>query len=156
MYLERILTNRYPCYVAVPESLEETVYNHVEYYQNAYSESEDTRKNIFAAGKMYFLKFGDMEQDPIWPVDIWTDQQHDAASIIGYLLADALNGFPVPLYPLSLQKVRLFHESAALGSFDFDILQDMIIDGLRICSWMSQEMLDRYLLLIETSLCSAI
>ncbi|HOY03057.1 MAG TPA: hypothetical protein PLV36_16330, partial [Zoogloea sp.] len=52
----------------------------------------------------------------------------DAAGIIGYMLADAINGFPVPFYPQCLQKA---HENAALVDFDFDILQDEIFRGIR-------------------------
>ncbi len=44
------------------------------------------------------------------------------------MLADAINGFPVPFYPQCLQKA---HENAALVDFDFDILQDYIFDGVR-------------------------
>ena len=44
------------------------------------------------------------------------------------MLADAVNGFPVPLYPQCLQKA---HAKAALVDFDFDILQNHIFDGIR-------------------------
>jgi hypothetical protein len=52
----------------------------------------------------------------------------EAQATIGYLLADAENGFPVPFYPLCLQTA---HENAALADFDFDVLQDEILDGIR-------------------------
>ena len=42
--------------------------------------------------------------------------------------ADTINGFPVPYYPSCLQKA---HENAALVDFDFDILQDLIFEGVR-------------------------
>jgi len=44
------------------------------------------------------------------------------------MLADAINGFPVPSYPQCLQKA---HANAALVDFDFDILQDQIFEGIR-------------------------
>jgi hypothetical protein len=58
---------------------------------------------------------------------------------MGYLLADALNGFPVPFYPLCLQKA---HENAALVDFDFDILQDQIFDGIRLMLGEDSPVLD--------------
>jgi hypothetical protein len=77
---------------------------------------------------MHFVKFGGRAHDPIWPVDIFLPQQREAPVILGHLLADAINGFPVPFYPLCLQRA---HEYAALVDFDFDILQDQIVEGIR-------------------------
>ena len=55
-------------------------------------------------------------------------QATDAQVILGCMLADAINGFPVPFYPQCLQKA---HENAALVDFDFDILQEEIFSGIR-------------------------
>ena len=77
---------------------------------------------------MFFVKFGPRPRDPIWPVDIFTPQADEAPVILGSLLADAINGFPIPYYPLSLQRA---HENAALVEFDMEILQDLIFDGIR-------------------------
>jgi hypothetical protein len=74
------------------------------------------------------VKFGSRPRDPIWPVDIFLPQSHNAAVILGCMLGDALNGFPVPLYPRCLQRA---HENAALVDFDFDILQDQVFEGIR-------------------------
>ena len=72
--------------------------------------------------------FGARPRDPIWPVDIFLPQLQDAPTNPGCMLADAQNGFPVPLYPRCLQKA---HEAAALVDFDFAVLQDQIINGIR-------------------------
>src|SRR5918912_1594995 len=77
---------------------------------------------------MFFAKFGAGPRDPIWPVDIYLPQASKAHYILGYMLADALNGFPLPLYPQCLQKA---HANAALVDLDFEILQDQIFDGIR-------------------------
>ncbi len=77
---------------------------------------------------MFFVKFGSGTRDPIWPIDIFLDQVGEAPAILGCMLADAINGFPVPFYPRCLQKA---HENAALVDFDFDILQDDVYAGLR-------------------------
>ena len=60
--------------------------------------------------------------------DFEIEIKHDFLNESIDLLADAENGFPVPFYPLCLQKA---HENAALVDFDFDILQDEIFDGIR-------------------------
>ena len=80
-------------------------------------------------GALYFVKFGNRPRDPIWPVDIFLPQLNEAQTVLGCLLADATDGFPIPFYPQCLQRA---HENAALVDFDFDILQDEIFDGIRL------------------------
>jgi hypothetical protein len=77
---------------------------------------------------MFFAKFGSRPRDPIWPVDIFSPQASKSDRIFSHLLADAIEGFPVPFYPRCLQKA---HERAALVDFDMDMLQDAIFHGLR-------------------------
>jgi hypothetical protein len=79
-------------------------------------------------GALYFVKFGSRPRDPIWPVDVFLPQVSEAQTVLGHLLSDAIEGFPIPFYPQCLQKA---HENAALVDFDFDILQDEIFDGIR-------------------------
>lgn len=128
MSLERIMQDRYPCYVEVPRELEENTYVWSEYARGDDQVVEGGEANKFVAGKMFFVKFGSGSRDPIWPIDIFQTQAADHATIFGYLLHDAVEGFPLPLYPRSLQKA---HENAALVDFDMDVLQDMIFGGLR-------------------------
>lgn len=125
MALEQILTTDYPCYLEIPREIERKSYLWSEY---ARDDDQDGEVNKFVGGKLFFAKFGNRAHDPIWPIDILTSQIGDTQAIMGHLLADALNGFPVPFYPLCLQKA---HENAALVEFDFDILQDKIFDGIR-------------------------
>src|SRR5215472_24546 len=62
-------------------------------------------------------------------VTLERDEHHNHAQIVlGSMLADAINGFPVPHYPRCLQKA---HENATLVDFDFDVLQDFIDEGVR-------------------------
>lgn len=128
MALEQILTTDYPAYVEIPREIEEKAYVWSEYARGDDRELDTTEINKFVAGKMFFVKFGQGSRDPIWPVDIYLPQASEAQIIVGYMLADAINGFPVPLYPQCLQKA---HENAALVDFDFDILQDEILEGIR-------------------------
>jgi hypothetical protein len=128
MALEGVMRQPYPCYVEVPHSMEEAAYVWSEYARGDDQAAAGGEINKFVAGKMFFVKFGAGPRDPIWPIDIFLPQAADHATVFGYLLADAIEGFPVPLYPRSLQKA---HEHAALVDFDMDILQDMIFAGVR-------------------------
>ncbi|HHW17870.1 MAG TPA: hypothetical protein GXX30_03080 [Firmicutes bacterium] len=127
--LEDVLTNNYPCYVEVPRDIEEKAYTWSEYARGDDRALEGiTEINNMVAGKMFLVKFGNRARDPIWPVDILIEQLGQVQTILGYLLADAENGFPIPLYPRSLQKA---HESAAMVDFDFEILQEHIHRSIR-------------------------
>ena len=128
MALERVLRTNYPAYVEVPRKLEENVYLWNEYARGQDAAEEGGEAAKFVLGKMFFVKFGDRTQDPIWPIDIFETQAGDADRILSHLLADAKEGFPVPLYPRCLQKA---HETAALVGFDMAVLQDSILDGFR-------------------------
>lgn len=128
MALESILATPYPAYVAIPPHLEQMAYKWSAYAANSDSALELNDVSPFVGGKMYFVKFGSGARDPIWPVDIFLPQHEKAAEILGCMLTDALNGFPIPLYPLSLQKA---HANAALVDFELDILQNYIFDGIR-------------------------
>lgn len=126
--LEGLLSSDYPAYIEVPRILEESVYTWSEYARGRDSETDDGEAAKYVLGKMFFVKFGNRSQDPIWPVDIFEPQVGEADRIFSHLLADAIDGFPVPLYPRCLQKA---HEAAALVGFDMAILQDAILDGFR-------------------------
>ena len=120
MALEGILTTNFPAYVEVPRDIEGRAYAWDEYAK---------REDKFVSGKMFFVKFGAGPRDPIWPIDVFLPQISEAQAIIGCMLSDAINGFPVPYYPMCLQKA---HENAALVDFDFDILQEQVFEGIRV------------------------
>ncbi|HEX9396097.1 MAG TPA: hypothetical protein VF943_05075 [Burkholderiales bacterium] len=128
MALEHVLQTDYPAFVEVPRDVEEKAYVWSEFARGDDRESEGREINKFVGGKMFLVKFGSHPRDHVWPVDIFTAQKDDAQVILGSMLADAINGFPVPHYPRCLQKA---HENAALVDFDFDILQDYIYEGIR-------------------------
>lgn len=127
MALEGTLSRPYPCYVQIPRKIEKKAYVWPEYAVG--NESEGTGEAPkFVAGTLYLAKFGNRSHDPIWPVDLFLGQERDEAVIFGYLLADAQDGFPIPLYPRSLQRA---HEGAQLTGFDMSILQEEIFRAIR-------------------------
>jgi hypothetical protein len=119
MALEGLMRNSYPCFVEVPISMEERVYVWDEWAK---------RQDKFVAGKMFLVKFGGGTHDPVWAIDVLLSQKDEAQTTFGYLLEDAKDGFPVPLYPQCLQKA---HEHAALVDFDLELLEDQICHVLR-------------------------
>jgi len=129
MALEGVLRTDYPAYVEVPREVEERAYVWSEFARGDDRAGDGGEINKFVGGKMFLVKFGSHRRDPVWPVDVFVPQVSDAQTILGSMLADAINGFPVPHYPRCLQKA---HENAALVDFDFDILQDFIYEGVRI------------------------
>lgn len=127
MALEGILQVDYPAFVEVPREIEARAYVWSEFARgNENVAGGETGK--FVGGKMFLVKFGAHRHDPVWPVDIFIPQAGEPQVILGAMLSDAINGFPVPHYPRCLQKA---HENAALTAFDFDILQDFIYSGVR-------------------------
>jgi hypothetical protein len=128
MTLEGIMTTDYPAYLPIPRKLEEDTFVWKESARDDTNAEAGGEVNKYVGGALYFVKFGNRPRDPVWPVDIFLPQVADAQIVLGCLLADAENGFPVPFYPQCLQRA---HENAALVDFDFDILQDDIFAGIR-------------------------
>ena len=128
MALQEILRTTYPAYAEIPRDIEARAYTWSEYARGSEVAEQGGEANKFVAGKMFFVKFGPQQDDPIWPVDLFEPQTSQAPEILGALLADATEGFPVPFYPLCLQRA---HENAALVDFDFDVIQDLVFDGIR-------------------------
>ena len=122
MALEGVMRNAYACYALIDDALQLTAYKWEEIVTGG-AEGES-----FNAGQMFLVKFGKHSHDPIWAIDLWRSQLSQASAVFGFLLSDAQEGFPIPLYPMCLQRA---HEKAALISLDQDILQDEISSVVR-------------------------
>lgn len=121
-------------YVRIPRHLEAKAYIWPEYArgpehtQSGEAEGGKGEAPKFVAGDMFLVRFGKNSGDPIWAVDLFTPQSKSASEIFAYLLADAIDGFPVPFYPRCLQKA---HEHAQIVDFDLTILQDEVFRAVR-------------------------
>jgi hypothetical protein len=127
MKISGILRGNYPAYVEVPYEIEAKAYVWPEYARG--EENEDGGEAVkFLIGKMFLVKFGRRPSDSVWPVDIFQPQRQHSSTIFGYLVKDAEEGFPISLYPRSLQKA---HEAAALAGLGMEMLQDVILHEMR-------------------------
>jgi hypothetical protein len=139
MALEGLLTVPYAAYVEVPRELEERAGHRSQYRIGLNAERDHEGGNLRVAGRLFWAKFGSATRDPIWPVDVYEPQVPSAQVILGSLLYDAVQGFPVPFYPRCLQQA---HDHAALVGFDLDILQDEIFEGIRTSLGLQSSALD--------------
>ncbi|ABB14117.1 hypothetical protein [Carboxydothermus hydrogenoformans] len=112
-------------YVEVPREIEKACYEGIESYIT-------TREDLIAIsnttayqamGKLFLVKFGPEKYSPVWPVDIAVWQKDAADKILGKLIYDARQGFPIPDYPRSVQEA---HEKAKISKIEMIVLQDEI------------------------------
>ncbi|HPQ09626.1 MAG TPA: hypothetical protein PK995_10425 [Bacteroidia bacterium] len=128
--LEETFHKPYPCYVQVPEDIEKKCYNFDKTWLDTLETSqpdEDGRYLYQSMGKLFLVKFGNRPFDPVWPVDIAEWQISEADKIIGQLTKDAQPGFPIPDFPMCVQKA---HDFAKVNGLEVDILQDILFDGI--------------------------
>jgi hypothetical protein len=128
--LEETLHRPYPCYVRVPDDIEAACYNFDRTWLHTYESSEADEEGVRryqAMGKMFLVKFGDRPFDPVWPVDIAEWQISEADKIIGQLTQDAHPGFPIPDFPMCVQKA---HDFAKVNGLELDVLQDILFEAV--------------------------
>lgn len=153
--LEMVLAPNEPRYVRIPREMEVRAYKFPEFSRGrerlvrgtdglrakrdattgvlstngvdpALRDAREDSKFVF--GSLYLARFGRDEAAPIWAVDLFDDQVREHAMIMGYLFNDACDGFPVPLYPGSLQRA---HEAAKLTDFDAIVLNESVMNSVR-------------------------
>lgn len=128
MQLEDVIPKAEPRYTRVPLDIEQKSYAWKEFIWKPQDDLAGQELNKYSMGHMYLVRFGKYSSDPIWAVDLLPTQSSFDSEIFGYLLADSVNGFPIPHYPLCLQKA---HEHAQIVGFDMDILQDEVIKAMK-------------------------
>lgn len=141
--LEATFHKPYPCFVRVTEDIEAECYNFDRTWLDTYetTEDDDTGRKLYQSlGRLYLVKFGDRPMDPVWPVDIAEWQVGQAERILGQLTVDAQQGFPIPDYPMCIQRA---HDFAKLSGLEIQDLQDMLLQGM--CSKLTTEESERLL-----------
>lgn len=128
MSLSGLFERGSPCFVPVPYEMQKHVYRWDEYIRNPDDTEADREDPKFNIGAMHFVRFGPRSGDPVWTVDLLECQKSDAQTVFGYLLADAVAGFPIPFYPNCLQKADLH---SRVADFDLDIVEDALVDAVR-------------------------
>lgn len=125
--LGRVLDTGGPCFAPVPMDMQQRVYRWDEYIREPVHDGKG-EKPKFNAGAMHFVRFGSHNADPVWTVDLMHHQAGEAQQILGYLLADAMDGFPVPFYPLSLQQAD---SHSRVADLDMDMVEDNLVNAIR-------------------------
>lgn len=128
--LEEALHKPYPCYVQVPEDIEADCYNFDRTWLDTLETSEPNEDGKYlyqSMGKLFLVKFGNRVFDPVWPVDIAEWQISEADKILGQLTKDAQPGFPIPDFPMCVQKA---HDFAKVNGLEVEILQDILFEGI--------------------------
>jgi len=130
--LEATFHRDYPCYVRVPMEIEEDCYNFDRTWLDTYetSEPDDRGRKLYQSfGNLFLVKFGDRQLDPVWPVDVAEWQVPEADKILGQLTVDAQQGFPIPDYPMCIQRA---HDFAKITGLEVEVLQDMLIEAMAV------------------------
>ncbi len=128
--LEGTFYRPFPCYVRVPEDIEKECYNFDRTWLDTYETSEpgdDGQRLYQSLGHLFLAKFGDRSLDPVWPVDVAEWQVKDAERVLGQLTVDAQQGFPIPDYPMTIQRA---HDFAKLSGLEVAVLEDMLLEGM--------------------------
>src|SRR5438093_2801600 len=106
MMIENLFAEGEARYVRIPSHLEARAYRYDEWARGEGEEGSQGEAAKFKAGVLHLVRFGPRSGDPVWAVDILGSQAESAAELLGYLLADAIDGFPIPYYPRCLQKAH--------------------------------------------------
>lgn len=117
-----------PRYVAVPPHLQGKVYDTWPEYIKSPEDDVSGEKPKFNMGSMHLVRFGKLSADPVWTVDLLHFQASEAQQILGSLVADAEQGFPVPCYPHCLQEAD---RHAQVVDLDLAILQNALESAVR-------------------------
>lgn len=139
--LEAAFHKPYPCFAPIPSAIEADCYNFDRTWLETSEDvapNEDGEKQYQSFGQLYLVKFGDHALDPVWPVDVAHWQSANAERVLGQLVVDAQEGFPIPDYPMCIQRA---HDYAKLSGLEIVVLQDVLLEG--ICARLTGDEVER-------------
>lgn len=122
--LEKTFEKDYPCYAEVPRKMAERFYDR-RWLDTLTTAPADGKYQSMA--RMHLVKFGYERLSPVWAVDVADWQKDDAAKVLGQLAADARPGFPIPDFPMSVQKA---HDYARIGPLEYSVLSDIMLEAM--------------------------
>jgi hypothetical protein len=128
--LEQTFHKPFPCFVQVDDDIEADCYNYDLTWLRTYetSDPDDEGRRLYQSlGRMFLVKFGDRPFDPVWPVDVAEWQLRNVDKVLGQLTVDAQQGFPIPDYPMCIQRA---HDFAKLTGLEVEILQDLMAQAI--------------------------
>ena len=121
--LESAFDCDYPCYALVPKEIAQR------FYERRWLDTLETADGgeYQSMAEMFLVKFGDHRLDPVWPVDVFVRQAAQAEKILGFLSEDARPGFPIPDFPMCVQKA---HDHAKIGGIELSFLNDLLFEHM--------------------------
>lgn len=123
MMVEEIFPSGQDYYVPISREMEMEAYRWPEFARGRECIGQPREEPKFVFGSMFLVRFSGHSASPIRAVDVFDDQKQDANKIIGYLANDAFDSFPIPDFPMSIQRA---HESAKLDDFDAEFLTNSL------------------------------
>ena len=121
--LEGAFERDYPCLARVPTDIAK------KFYERRWLDTLETAdgREYLSMAEMFLVKFGDHPLDPVWPVDVAAWQAERAEKILGCLAEDARPGFPIPDFPMCIQRA---HDHAKIGGIELSFLNDLLFDHM--------------------------
>jgi hypothetical protein len=128
MSLSGLFERGSPCFVPVPYEMQKQVYRYDDYIRSPDDVRADRENPKYNIGAMHFVRFGPRSGDPVWTVDLLECQKPEVQTVFGYLLADAVAGFPIPFYPNCLQQAD---RHSRVADLDLDIVEETLVEAVR-------------------------
>ncbi len=122
--LEAVFEKDYPCCAKVGKKTAG------KFYRRRWLDTVETAPpggDYLSMGEMFLVKFGKPSLSPVWTVDIARWHKHQANDVLGQLAADSRPGFPIPDFPMCVQRA---HDYARVGPLEISVFSDMLTEEM--------------------------